>query len=56
MDRGRVAELEIYGVSKYELSLAEKAIELFRFATRIDLDNYKRNTAEGLYMTSIAGA
>jgi maltose phosphorylase len=31
-------------------------MELFRFATRIDLDNYNRNTAEGLHMTSLAAA
>ena len=34
----------------------EKAESLFDFATRMDLDNYNRNTLEGLHTTSIAGA
>lgn len=34
----------------------EKAEQFFDFATRMDLDNYNRNTREGLHTTSIAGA
>lgn len=34
----------------------EKAESLFGFATRMDLDDYNRNTREGLHTTSIAGA
>jgi maltose phosphorylase len=34
----------------------EEAFEFFRFATRIDLDNYNRNTGEGIHTTSIAAA
>jgi len=30
--------------------------EFFGFATRMDLDNYNRNTGEGLHTTSIAAA
>ena len=31
-------------------------VRLFRFATRIDLDNYNRNAGEGIHTTSIAAA
>ena len=34
----------------------EAAYEFFGFATRMDLDNYNRNTREGLHTTSIAAA
>ena len=33
-----------------------EAFEFFRFATRIDLDNYNRNSGEGIHTTSIAAA
>jgi maltose phosphorylase len=33
-----------------------EAFDFFRFATRIDLDNYNRNTGEGIHTTSIAAA
>jgi maltose phosphorylase len=39
------------GIQKYE-----EAYKFFGFATRMDLDNYNRNTAEGLHTTSIAAA
>ncbi len=32
----------------------EEAYDLFSFATRLDLDNYNRNTREGLHTTSIS--
>ena len=31
-------------------------MDFFGFATRLDLDDYNRNTREGLHMTSIAAA
>ena len=34
----------------------EQATDFFAFATRMDLDNYNRNTCEGLHTTSIAAA
>ena len=37
-----------------ELDKMEEAIRFFGFATRLDLDNYNRNTREGLHITSIA--
>ena len=39
-----------------QLKKSEEAFRLFRFATRMDLDNYNRNTCEGLHTTSIAAA
>ncbi|GJM77296.1 hypothetical protein HMSSN036_95120 [Paenibacillus macerans] len=33
-----------------------EAYKFFEFATRLDLDNYNRNTREGLHTTSIAAA
>ena len=32
----------------------EEAVRFFGFATRLDLDNYNRNTRDGLHVTSIA--
>jgi maltose phosphorylase len=34
----------------------EEAYKFFGFATRMDLDNYNRNSSEGLHTTSIAAA
>ena len=34
----------------------DEAQRFFGFATRLDLDNYNRNTREGLHVTSIAMA
>jgi len=34
----------------------DEAIDFFGYATRLDLDNYNRNTREGLHITSIAMA
>ena len=34
----------------------EEAVRFFGYATRLDLDNYNRNTREGLHITSIAMA
>ena len=46
----------VHSILAAELGRRSDAMELFRFATRIDLDNYNRNTAEGLHMTSLAAA
>lgn len=46
----------VHSVLASELGMEEKAYEFFRFATRLDLDNYNRNTDEGLHTTSIAAA
>ena len=46
----------IHSILACRLGRMEKAEELFDFATRMDLDNYNRNTGEGLHTTSIAGA
>jgi maltose phosphorylase len=36
--------------------MENEAYHFFEFATRMDLDNFNRNTREGLHMTSIAAA
>lgn len=46
----------IHSVLACRLGKLDKAEELFGFATRMDLDNFNRNTGEGLHTTSIAGA
>lgn len=46
----------IHSILACRLGRMEKAEELFDFATRMDLDDYNRNTCEGLHTTSIAGA
>lgn len=46
----------IHSILAVELGKHEEALELFRFATRLDLDNYNRNTDEGLHITSIGAA
>lgn len=46
----------IHSILACRLGRMEKAESLFGFATRMDLDDYNRNTREGLHTTSIAGA
>ena len=46
----------IHSILANELGKYEAANRFFGFATRMDLDNYNRNTREGLHITSIAGA
>lgn len=46
----------IHSVFASELGKHREAFEFFGFATRMDLDNYNRNTGEGLHLTSIAAA
>ena len=46
----------VHSILAAQLSKPTEAFEFFRFATRMDLDNYNRNTVEGLHTTSIAAA
>lgn len=46
----------IHSVFAAELQKHEEAFDFFGFATRMDLDNYNRNTREGLHTTSLAAA
>ncbi|MCL1820681.1 MAG: family 65 glycosyl hydrolase [Oscillospiraceae bacterium] len=46
----------IHSIMAAELDKMEEATEFFGYATRLDLDNYNRNTREGLHTTSIAMA
>lgn len=46
----------IHSILAAELGKESEANSFFEFATRMDLDNYNRNTREGLHTTSIAGA
>lgn len=46
----------IHSILAMELGRQEEAFRFFGFATRLDLDNYNRNTGEGLHLTSIAAA
>ena len=44
----------IHSILAAELGLTDEATGFFGYATRLDLDNYNRNTREGLHITSIA--
>ena len=46
----------VHAVLAQRLGRDETAAEFFSFSTRLDLDNYNRNTREGLHTTSIAAA
>lgn len=46
----------VHSILAQELGKYPEAFEFFRFATRIDLDNYNRNSGEGIHTTSIAAA
>lgn len=46
----------VHSVLAAQVGKHEAAYEFFAFATRMDLDNYNRNTREGLHTTSIAAA
>ena len=46
----------IHSIFAAELGKPADAFRFFGFATRMDLDNYNRNTSEGLHTTSIAAA
>jgi maltose phosphorylase len=46
----------VHSIFASELGRHAEAFDFFRFAARIDLDNYNRNTGEGIHTTSIAAA
>ncbi len=46
----------IHSIMAAELGRMEEATNFFGYATRLDLDDYNRNTREGLHTTSIAMA
>ncbi|MBP5305140.1 MAG: family 65 glycosyl hydrolase, partial [Lachnospiraceae bacterium] len=46
----------VHSILATQLGYAKEADDFFSFATRMDLDNYNRNTCEGLHTTSIAAA
>lgn len=46
----------IHSILACELGRMDEAVAFFGHATRLDLDNYNRNTREGLHTTSIAAA
>ncbi len=46
----------VHSILAVQLKKHEEAYQFFQFATRLDLDNYNRNTSEGLHTTSIAAA
>ena len=46
----------IHSILAAELDRMDEAVRFFGYATRLDLDNYNRNTHEGLHITSIVMA
>lgn len=46
----------VHSILASQLGKFDEAYDFFGFATRLDLDNYNRNTEEGIHTTSIAGA
>jgi len=46
----------IHSILAEQIGKEDEALSFFGFATRLDLDDYNRNTCEGLHMTSIAAA
>lgn len=46
----------VHSILATQLNKPVEAYEFFKFATRMDLDNYNRNSGEGLHTTSIAAA
>ena len=44
----------IHAILAAELGRREETLRFFAFATRLDLDNYNRNTSEGLHLSSVA--
>ncbi|MDR3050827.1 MAG: family 65 glycosyl hydrolase [Oscillospiraceae bacterium] len=46
----------VHSILASALGLRREAQDFFGFATRMDLDNYNRNSGEGLHLTSIAAA
>jgi len=46
----------VHSILAAQIKKHAEAYEFFKFATRLDLDNYNRNAYEGLHTTSIAAA
>lgn len=46
----------VHSILAAQLGKEKEAFDFFGFATRMDLDNYNRNSGEGLHTTSIAAA
>ena len=46
----------VHSILAGQLGKKKEAYDFFRFATRMDLDNYNRNSGEGIHTTSIAAA
>ena len=46
----------IHSILAMELNKSDEALSFFSFATRLDLDDYNRNTSEGLHVTSLSAA
>ncbi len=46
----------VHSILAAEIGKSRMASDFFGFATRLDLDDYNRNTCEGLHTTSIAAA
>lgn len=46
----------IHSILASEIGEKDDALKFFGFATRLDLDDYNRNTSEGLHTTSISAA
>lgn len=46
----------VHSILASELGKRDEALNFFGFASRLDLDDYNRNTCEGLHTTSIAAA
>lgn len=46
----------VHSILASQLKKHEEAYEFFKFTTRMDLDNYNRNSHEGLHTTSLAAS
>lgn len=46
----------VHSILAAQIGKKKEAYDFFGFATRLDLDNYNRNTKDGLHTTSIAAA
>ena len=46
----------VHSIIAARLGIKDLAYNLFKIASRLDLDNYNRNTCEGLHTTSLAGS
>lgn len=46
----------IHSILAAELGMGEKAVEMYERTSRLDLDNYNNDTADGLHITSMTGS